>query len=49
MATKKNTVNGRDSIAAAIHFYPTSAEAPLCVRAPNFVLTLGCGQMGANM
>lgn len=35
VAARKNTVNGRDSTAAVIHFYLTSAEAPSSVTAPN--------------
>lgn len=49
MAAKKNTVKGRDSVAAVIHSYLTSAETTLCVMVPNFVLTLGCGQLGTDM
>lgn len=49
MTAKKNTVKGRDSMAAIIHFHLTSAETTLCVMVPNFVLILGCGQLGAKM
>lgn len=43
------TVNGRDSMAAVIHFYLTSAEALTCTVVPDFVLTLDCGQLVSPM
>lgn len=45
MATKENTVNERDFMAAVIHCYVLYAEAPSCLMAPDFVLALGCGQL----